>query len=244
MDPHNHVAHVLTICQASAAAQQALVVGECLDTLQDYARLTAKDVSDMAAKLERRTGNARVLMPSKVVKNIQTLCFWAREKQRTGQPLLHNEFTPAQFHESLDLMITRGEDTKEAPTIKPDKFDPNKSDEWSRQFTTYLSHVSGKQFSPLNYMMQTEPAPPGLIAREQDMYQYALQGHHFNQDNMTVYHLLSDLVTGTSGYPWIQEFHCSQNGQGAWQALVNHYEGGGQREKHVTAALSTIKTLH
>ena len=43
---------------------------------------------------------------------------------------------------------------------------------------------------------------------------------------MTVYHLLSDLVSGTMGYTWIQTFDRSQNGQAAWLTMIKHYEGG------------------
>ena len=61
---------------------------------------------------------------------------------------------------------------------------------------------------------------------------------------MTVYRLLSDVVAGTLGYTWIRDRDRTQNGWAAWMALVVHYEGGGQREKRVSAALATIEALH
>ena len=61
---------------------------------------------------------------------------------------------------------------------------------------------------------------------------------------MTVYWLLSDVVSGTSGYTWIRDHDRSKNGWATWMALVVHYEGGGQREKRMSAALATIKALH
>jgi hypothetical protein len=61
---------------------------------------------------------------------------------------------------------------------------------------------------------------------------------------MTAYRLLSDLVNGTSGYTWISDYDRAQDGRAAWFALVEHYEGGGQREKRMSAAVATIKALH
>ena len=61
---------------------------------------------------------------------------------------------------------------------------------------------------------------------------------------MTTYRLLSNLISGTSGYTWIATFDRAQDGRAAWLALVEHYEGGGQREKRMAAAVATVKALH
>ena len=96
-------------------------------------------------------------------------------------------------------------------------------------------------------MVRTEP-PPGPLTtmsqRDRELYRYLLNGRHYNLDNMTVYRLLSDVVAGTSGYTWIRDHDRSQNGRAAWMALVVHYEGGGQREKRMSAAVATIQALH
>ena len=59
-----------------------------------------------------------------------------------------------------------------------------------------------------------------------------------------MYRLLSDLLNGTTGYEWIQSFERSQNGRAAWTSLLEHYEGGEQRERRVAAAKASIKALH
>ena len=144
-------------------------------------------------------------------------------------------------------MRIREETTQEAPSIKPDKFSEDKWTSWKLQFVTYLSHIQGVQFAPLDYVIRTEP-PPGPLATmsqwDRELYRYPLNGRHYNLDNMTVYRLLSDVVSGTLGYTWIRDLDRSQNGWAAWMALVVHYEGGGQREKRMSAALATIKALH
>ena len=186
-------------------------------------------------------------MPAKVLKNIQVFCFWAREKTRVGQPLVAADFDAAELARSRESMRIREETTQEAPSIKPDKFCEDKWMSWKLQFVTYLSHVQGVQFAPLDYVVHTEP-PPGPLAtmsqRDRELYRYPLNGRHYNLDNMTVYRLLSNVVAGTLGYTWISDHDRSQNGWATWMALVVHYEGGGQREKRMSAALATIKALH
>ncbi len=74
------VAQVLTVCGANDAEILALEGRERLDTLDDYADMLKEEGSALAAKLERRTiVTGRVILPTKVIKNVQALCFWASE---------------------------------------------------------------------------------------------------------------------------------------------------------------------
>ena len=129
---------VLTVCQANLQERNAFIVRERLDTLSDYAELTNRDITELASKLERRTvADGRVILPAKVLKNIQALCFWAREKVRKGEELHSANFTAAELTATKELMCIRDEGTKETPSIKPNKFDPNKWNGWSKQLVTY-----------------------------------------------------------------------------------------------------------
>jgi hypothetical protein len=75
------VNQALTVCQANQQERNIFIVRERLSSLNDYAELTKRDVTELAAKLERRTvADGRVILSAKVLKNIQALCFWAREK--------------------------------------------------------------------------------------------------------------------------------------------------------------------
>ena len=242
------VNQVLTVCQANMQEQQVFVVREQLDTLQDYAELTAKEAAELAAKFERCTAvDGRIIIPAKVVKNIQVFCFWAREHVHSGQQLIAADFTPQALLEAKESMQLREENKQEAPAIKPDKFDLANWTEWSKHFVTYLLHTKGVQFVPLDYVVREDP-PPGPLAdmtpHDQALYNYSLAGCHFQEDNMMVYCLLSDLISGTTGFVWVQPFDRAQNGRAAWLALLEHYEGGGQKEKCMVAALATIKSLH
>ena len=80
--------------------------------------------------------------------------------------------------------------------------------------------------------------------RERALYQFPLNGRHFIDDNNTVYRLLCDLLIRTPSYVWVEQYDRSQNGRDAWMALVEHYEGGGQRKKRKSSALATLRFLH
>lgn len=215
----------LIVCQANQQERNVLMVTERLNSLHDYAELTNRDITELASKLERRrtVADGRITLPAKVLKNIQALCFWAREKIRKGEDPNEGEFTQEELSATKEAMRIREEGQGEAPSIKPDKFDPDNWTSWSKQFATYLSHVTGQQFAPLDYVLREEPPPIPLgemTERDRALYSYPLQGRHFNLDNMTAYRLLSDLVNGTTSYTWIFNYDRAQDGRAAWLALV------------------------
>ena len=109
------------------------------DTLQEYAELTTKEAAELAVKFERHTAaDGCIVIPAKVVKNIQVFCFWARERVCSGQQLIAADFTAQALLEAKESMWLREENKQEALTIKPDKFNPMNWTEWSKHFVTYL----------------------------------------------------------------------------------------------------------
>ena len=242
------VAYVLGVCVATEAEINTFEVSERLNTLQDYAEMSANDVTNLIARIERRTvADGRIIVPQKLVKNIQALCFWLAERERKGEPLNHLEFTPAELTNAKRDMKLLGEHKVEAPAIKPEKFNPKKWKTWAKQFDVYLSNHRGVQNAPLDYVTRNEPLPIGYVHandRERELYQYPLTGPRFRDDNMMVYRMLYDLVTGTEGESWITEFNRAQNGRAAWLQMKNHYEGGGHERRKITEAEAVISMLH
>ena len=53
---------------------------------------------------------------------------------------------------------------------------------------------------------------------------------------------MSDLVKDQQA-TWIQPFQGSQDGRGAWLALVAHYDGGGQKEKRIIKAEAVLENI-
>ena len=120
----------LTVCQADPNTRQVFMVRERLNILSDYAELTSKEVNDLASKFERRTVvDGRIVIPAKVLKNIQVFFFWLA-KTRAGQPLVAADFDAAELARSRESMRIREETTQEAPSIKPDKFREDKWTSW------------------------------------------------------------------------------------------------------------------
>jgi hypothetical protein len=72
---------LLAICGANAAEINALETVEQLNTIEDYTKMLKDEVSSLASKLERRTVAAgRTVIATKVIKNVQALCFWVSER--------------------------------------------------------------------------------------------------------------------------------------------------------------------
>jgi hypothetical protein len=203
------VAAVLHICGANAAEINTLETVERLDAIADYAEMSKKDVSDLTAKLERRTVAAgRTVIPTKVIKNVQALCFWASERTKLMLPLDPGEFTVATLQTSKQEMRQRDEAKADRPAIKPEKFVPENWHDFGSGFLTYLSNHHGAQYSPLDYVTRPEVDTAHVHTTERDrlLYQYPLTGNLFKEDNKTVFRMLADLLMGTEGYTWIASF--------------------------------------
>jgi hypothetical protein len=240
------VQQVLGVCGAVAAEIQTLEIQERLDTIQDFAEMTSRDVTELAKELSRRNANAgRLIMPHKLIKNIKGLCFWALERTRTDQPLEAALFTAAALTEAKLQLAIREETTDSAPTIHMEKFKPTDWTQWSRDFQIYLSNHSGISHAPLDYVIRAHPPEAGTpSARELDLQRYPLTGIHYKEDNMRIYRILNPLITGSEAMTWTSAFERAQDGRGAWLAMVNHYEGGGQQEKRTSRAEAILTNLH
>ena len=204
------VQQALMVCQANAKEIQALETRERLNTLHDFEEMTPDDVSTLASKLEKRTvADGRIILPQKLIKNVQALSFWCSEWLRQNIPLNADDFTAHELNDAKWLMRMQTEEQGSKATIKPDKFDPKRWKDWSNQFDVYLSHHKGAQFAPLNYIIRPEPLPVGhthATKREANLYRYLLTGAHFPEDNMVVFRMLSELVTRTPSDTWIRDY--------------------------------------
>ena len=232
---------MLWVCEASVNEIHALEVGQRLNTLLRYSRLQDKDITQLASRLDKHT--PPVNLPFMVVKNVQALCFWARREHHRGHTLSADNFDVNVMADCVVDMELADANT-EAPDIKPAKLKEEDWEDWIEEFTTYLSHVKGKHGAPIDYVIRPD-VPAGHVhqmQREMDLYSYPLTGQYFREDNKTVFRLLSDLVKDQPAI-WIRDYMRFQDGRAAWQALTEHYDGGGAKEKRINRAEHTIKHL-
>ena len=95
------VSAALTICGANAEHIEALETRETLDDLEDYADMTTSDMNALATKIEEQTAvQGRTILPTKILKNIHALYFWASERVRKNKILDHNLFDLAALREA------------------------------------------------------------------------------------------------------------------------------------------------
>ena len=244
----------LLTCGASNAEIMNLCITQRLNSLaDDYALMSQSELSSMFDRLEKRSvQNGRLILPEKVITNIHALCYWCRERTKLEQPLNGAAFDGAALRKARLDMQERNEQsisakTDTTPSVKMDKLDPTKWNNWSRHFRTYLSNIQGEQNASLDYVIRTEPAAIPLATmdpRERGLYDYPLTGDTFRKDNQKTYRLLVELVRGTAGWTWIQAHDRAQNGRAAWLALYDHYEGGNQRKKRTVQATNTLEKLY
>ena len=71
-----------------------------------------------------------------------------------------------------------------------------------------------------------------------------LEGQNFKHDNKLVYKLLKATCVDTDTWAWIQKNDPSADGRKAWLALVAHYDGCGELNKHVQRAKMELLRLH
>jgi hypothetical protein len=243
------VEQVLTVCGATAAQIVAFETREQLNQLRDYADMTAAELASTVSSLAKRTtAEGKCIIPTKLHKNIKALCFWARERVRQQLALDEDLFDDDALVATKDQMKLRDDNVSAAPSIKPAQFVAAKWHDWHKAFVTYLSNYKGVQLAELDYITREHTVLPAghvhLNTRDGNLYKFPLSGEYFAEDNRTVYRMLADLMVGTDGYTWIEEYDRSQNGRAAWLKLVEHYNGGGQQEKAIARAEALIRTTH
>lgn len=161
-----------------------------------------------------------------------------------GRTVTAADFDQQVLSGALDEMEIRAKSDK-APENKPDILKEENWEDWLQEFLTYLSHIIGKQQAPLDYVVRPDVLPGHTFEtrREQELYSYPLNGPFFCKINKVVYRLLSDRVKDQPA-TWIQPYQASQNGRAAWLALVEHYNGGGQKEKRINKAEAILSTVY
>ena len=75
------------------------------------------------------------------------------------------------------------------------------------------------------------------------MYQLALNGPEFENDNREVFKLLKNAVNGTEALSYIEDFVLAQNGRGAMIELRHRFEGPNAQQSRCAKALAMLESL-
>jgi hypothetical protein len=184
---------------------------------------------------------------------IITMGFWVASLQRLQQPVNANLFTMVVALNQAQVMRQALEDEsrtdKEIVAKAPDKFKNAAS--WkifAEAMETYLAQLTGSGRMPLSYVIRRLAIPlDEQAAFETEQARMIaltpLNGPSFQRDNAKVFGIIKQLVLEGLGWTYIIRFDATANGRGAWQALRDHFEGDGFRNRNVEDAYSTLEHL-
>jgi hypothetical protein len=151
------------------------------------------------------------------------------------------------MHQSLE------DDTrvdKELVAKAPDKF--RNASHWkvfAEAMETYLAQLTGSGRVPLSYVIRRLAALPDAdnVAFETEQARMIalapLNGPPFQRDNAKVYGIIKQLVLEGPRHTYILRYDMVADGRSAWQALRDHFEGDGFRNRSVEDAYSMLEHL-
>ena len=90
-----------------------------------------------------------------------------------------------------------------------------------------------------------DDTPPNEFEHEAEerMYQVPLAGDTYIEDNKMVNLKLKQYLIETNGWAWIENFDMSQNGQAAYQAWIEHYNGASELDKCTKQAKAELESI-
>ena len=154
--PFSEIGEMLTVCGATPVEVYALETTERLNTFRAYRGLDSRTISALASRLEKRPPHERVQLPTLVIQNLISMCYWIKRKYKLRQNIYGEDFTVSQIDKTADLMEHENDDD-DAPSVKCDTLKPVEWDSWESKFTVYLSDYRGRFNDGLDYVIRAEP---------------------------------------------------------------------------------------
>ena len=177
-------------------------------------------------------------------KKLEALAFWVTDLKKRGlTPTLAEWNNDAVEKARIESDITS---ERKANPVVPKRCDKIVTGldwyTWSEKFDNYLSSIRGVDDVPLSYVTR-RPKPAGWdpvtdanSPEETLIYQVALNGSAFEQDNKTVFTKILEVTLGEPAYEWIRSFEQTKDGRGAMEVLRQHCEGSNFTELRVNEA--------
>lgn len=183
--------------------------------------------------------------------NLTGLVWYVKDLARRGQLILPDEvelddiFNGYNAYKAYVANKEKGENIGKLPKYD----DKGEFDEWFERVTDVLNMIYGSYMCPLAYVIRLDqPAgwDPEVDARTENerlVYQLALAGPEYNNDNQEVFKLLKNSVNGTEAQSYIEGFVVAQDGRGAMMELRRRFEGPNANETRCAKALSMLESL-
>jgi hypothetical protein len=183
--------------------------------------------------------------------NLTGLIWYVKDLARRGQVVLPDEVVPGDIFDGYNSYKAYVANKEKGENISklPKYDDKGEFDEWFERVTDVLNMIYGSYMCPLAYVIRLDqPAgwDPDVDARtdnERLVYQLALNGPEYNNDNQEVFKLLKNAVNGTEAQSYIEDYVVAQDGRGAMMELRRRFEGPNANETRCTKALSQLESL-
>jgi len=217
-----------------------------IDSMESLCDITEKDIPSMMKEIRR--GNVFIRQTSQ--NYLQALCYWVMGQERLQLNYLPEDFNDIVMRETLlryqHSLETPSKDLVKSPEMFKEKV---KWRDFSEAFTTFLQQMKGQANFSLAYVIRDlddadtiniDPADFDTI----DAYEEAIvpfSGPQFDQDNNVVFDSLKSYVLGGPHWTWIQDFERRRDGQSAWKALKEHFEGPSNQLRLKASAYAAIK---
>jgi len=240
---------VLTVCGIAAQATRTMIINnEGFGSLADLGEMEGdRDVSEMAKRMASRSAaQGRVHLGTTHIKRIQALVWWVHDHQKRGLALVAADFTVAAMEAAKASKRVANERGDIDASVKDlSKFVAEDFDIHEDAFLNLLAQSSGSLKESIRYVVRAEVPPATFVdTQEERMFQLALDGPGFDEDNRSVFRLLKTFLIGTAGWAWIEPFNTTENGRAAFHAWADHYNGQGELSKRTSLAKSRIEGLH
>jgi len=248
-NPIDQLNTVLTTCGIAAANDRAAVIAnEGFTSIADFRYLEGdRDITKMAKRLSARTqAEGRVNLGTVVIKRLQALVYWVKDRQKRGLAITAAAFTAQAMEEAgrrkEDRKELKGKDEPQAKDLGI--FDPDTFESHEDGFLNLLAQTYGANGESLRYVVRDANPPDEFDTDEQErMFQIALNGEAYETDNRSVYRKLKAFLVDTPGWAWIEPFDATEDGRGAYTAWCDHYNGSSELSKRTALAKAKLNQL-
>eukprot|EP00957_Ditylum_brightwellii_P024056 1814159-Ditylum_brightwellii.AAC.1 len=210
---------VLIQCDiAHEPSQNIIIANEDFNILEAFGLLDKDaNVHDMAKHLAAHLQAAnQVIFGTVIIKRLQTLIYWVKDCIKINQPLNAASFMPA------TISFANAE----------------------KKFCKELKNKLTPDGEPLRYIVQNStPSITFAMTEQQRVFQIPLTGSAYNIYSATMFRKFKLFLINRPGWAWIKSFDVSENGQAAFTAWTDHYNGQGKLSKRISLAKSQLKTL-